>query len=122
MTIRQACMYMVMASGLFLVTGGMAFADQSMGGDKHRSDQSKGDKPGHAGGDAMKQGQSGNTGVDPYGQPGAPKTGGEATLGGSGRIPDSSTTNPGKGSTGGNSSGMGSGAGSMGSPGGAGGK
>ncbi len=93
MTIRHTCVFLVMASGLLIWTGGTVFAEQSMTGDQHRSDQSKGDKPGSAGGDSLKSGQSVKTGVETYGQTGAPKACGEATLDGSGRMPDSSTTN-----------------------------
>lgn len=130
MRIRQTCAYMMIVGGMLLFSGGAVQAGQSSSGTPSGGTMGSGSGTGSgsAGGSSgsmrsdQKQGHesSGKMGVEPYGQTDTPKTGGESTLGGSGRIPDSSQTTPGKGSSGGSGSGMGSGSGSMGSSGGTG--
>lgn len=81
-----------MASGILPFTGGTAVADQSKSGTQSQSGSTMENKSGNAGEGSMKQGHesSGKMKQEPYGRTGEPKAGGEAILGGSGQIPDSS--------------------------------
>ena len=99
MTIRQTCVYMMMASGVLLFTGGIVQAEQSKGGTHAQSGK----------GNTSRNADGLTEGVKPSGKP---KTAPEATR------PDDSKTNPGKGSMGGDTSGSGSGSSGMGSSGG----
>lgn len=90
--IRRTFAYILMASGIPPFTGGTAVADQSKSGTQSQSGSTMENKSGNAGEGSMKQGHesSGKMKQEPYGRTGEPKAGGEAILGGSGQIPDSS--------------------------------
>ena len=107
-----------MVSGVLLFTGGPLLADQSKSGTQSQSDGTKkGSKSGSTAERSKKPSHesSGKVGVEPFGRTDVPKTGGEATLGGSGKIPDSSMTNAGKGSAGEGTPDAGAGSGNTGS-------
>ena len=98
MTIRQMCVYVLLASGVLLFTGGPVLAEPSKSGTQTQSGKR----------DASQNADGLTEGVKPSGKP---KTGGEAT------VPDASKTNPGIGSAGESDFGTGSGSGSKGSTG-----
>lgn len=98
MTIRQTCLYMLMASGVLLFTGSPVLAEQSKS--ETQSQSMKGDK--------SKNSDGLTEGVKPSGKP---RTAPEPTGSNAGK------TNPGVGAAGGSDSGTGSGSGSQGSTG-----
>ena len=98
MTIRQMCVYVLMASGVILFTGYPLLAEQSKS--ETHAQSGKGDK--------SKNSDGLTEGVKPSGKP---KTAPETT------APQGSKTNPGVGAAGGSDSGTGSGSGSKGSTG-----
>ena len=83
MKIKHTYACLVLAGTLLLFIGGTVLADQSKSGTQAQSGSSSGSmKQGHESSGKMKQ--------EPFGRTGEPKAGGEAILGGSGQIPDSS--------------------------------
>ncbi|MGC4096694.1 MAG: hypothetical protein QM706_06220 [Nitrospira sp.] len=98
MTIRQTCIYVLMASGVLLLTGGPVLAEQSKSGTHAQSGK----------GDTSRNADGLTEGVKPSGKP---KTAPEATKS------DASKANPDKGSAGGSDLRTGSGSGSTGSSG-----
>lgn len=128
MRIRQTGAYIMIVGGLLLFSGGSVHAEQESGGTPGGAVGSgSGTGSGSTGGSSGSMKQDQKHGID--GRTDVPKTKGDPTLGGSGKMPDPSTGTPGakgmpgKGSSGGSGSGssgmgsgsMGSGSGSMGS-------
>jgi hypothetical protein len=135
--IKHACACIVMASGMLLLADGAGQAQLGTGsgsggavgqgdpditrpGTGEDAPQRGAGSPDRSGG-TMEQGQDSSGGMRPEGAIIMQPKPGEKGAPGSGRPPDRSTSNPGKGSAGGSSSDMGSGSGRSGSSGGTGG-
>jgi hypothetical protein len=124
MKMRQTCAYMMIVGGVMLFSGGPSWAEQSTSGTPSGGAMRSGSGTGseNAGSPSGTIRPDQRHGID--GRSDVPKTGGDPTMGGSGRMADPGTNTQRKGSSGGSGSGSGfgsgSGSGGMGSSGGTG--
>jgi len=90
MRARETCLYTLIIGGLLVFAGGASQAEQSKSGTQSGSTMGSGSESSGGSSGTMKSGHesSGKMKQEPFGRTGEPKAGGEATLGGSGQIPD----------------------------------